>query len=107
MLVNLTDVFSSEEKIVKKEISLDMDAFTYNGDKYPVIFKEPVSMSFSNISAGKALVEGNGKLSIEMQCDRCLKTVPYEMDLQFSYEVFSPDNLSEDIEDDEQNFREG
>lgn len=107
MLVNLTDVFSSEEKIVKKEISLDMDAFTYNGDKYPVIFKEPVSMSFSNISAGKALVEGNGKLSIEMQCDRCLKTVPYEMDLQFSYEVFSPDNLSEDIEDDEQNFMEG
>lgn len=107
MLVNLTDVFSSEEKIVKKEISLDMDTFTYNGDEYSIISKEPVSMTFSNLAVGKALVEGSGKLSFEMKCDRCLKSVPYEMDLQFSYEVFSPDNLSEDSEDDEQNFMEG
>ena len=107
MLVNLTDVFSSEEKIVKQEISLDMDTFTYNGDKYSVIKQEPISMTFSNIAVGKALVEGNGKITFDMQCDRCLTGVPYEMDLQFSYEVFSPDNLSENEEDDEQNFMEG
>lgn len=107
MLVNLTDVFSSEEKVVKKEFSLDMDTFTYNGEKYPVIKQEPISMTFSNISTGKALVEGSGKLTFDMKCDRCLTEVPYEMDLQFSYEVFSPDNLSENSEDDEQNFMEG
>ena len=107
MLVNLTDVFSSEEKIVKQEIALDFDTFTYNGEKYSVIANEPVSMVFSNISVGKALVEGSGKISFEMKCDRCLTSVPYEMDLQFSYEVFSPDNLSEDAEDDEQDFMEG
>lgn len=107
MLVNLTDVFSSEEKVVKKEFSLDMDTFTYNGDKYSVIFKEPVAMTFTNIFVGKALVEGSGKLSLDLKCDRCLNAVPYEMDLQFSYEVFSPDNLSEDNEDDEVNFMEG
>ncbi len=107
MLVNLTDVFSSEEKVVKKEISLDMDTFTYNGEKFSVIFKEPLSMVFSNIAVGKALVEGTGKITFDMKCDRCLTSVPYEMDLQFSYEVFSPDNLSEDMEEDEQNFMEG
>ena len=107
MLVNLTDVFSSEEKIVKQEFELEFDNFTYNGETYPIIFKSPVSMNFSNITVGKVLVEGTGRISFDMKCDRCLTSVPYEMDLQFSYEVFSPDNMSEDTEDDELNFMEG
>lgn len=107
MLVNLTDVFSSEEKIVKQEIALELDTFVYNGEEYSIIAKEPLSMVFSNISVGKALVEGKGKISLDMKCDRCLTSVPYEMDLQFSYEVFSPDKSSEDTEEDEQEFMEG
>ena len=107
MLVNLTDVFSSVEKVVKKEFSLDMSTFTYGGEKYSVTFEEPVSMTFTNLSVGKVFVEGAAKLQFELKCDRCLKAVPYEMNLQFSYEVFSPDNLGELEEDDEQNFMEG
>ena len=107
MLVNLTDVFSSVEKVVKKEFSLDMSTFTYGGEKYSVTFEEPVSMTFTNLSVGKVFVEGAAKLQFELKCDRCLKVVPYEMNLQFSYEVFSPDNLGELEEDDEQNFMEG
>lgn len=108
MLVNLTDVFSSEEKIVNIEYTLDIDEFVYCGDKYSIISKEPILLTFSNISVGKALVEGCGKVVFEMKCDRCLKEVPFEMDLQFSYEVFSPEKVEENMEDDdEQNFMEG
>ena len=107
MLVNLTDVFSSEGQVVKKEYLLDADTFTYNSDKFSIISKEPVKMVFSNVSTGKALVEGEGKLIIDMQCDRCLTSVPYELSLQFSYEVFSPDYQCEADEDEEQNFMEG
>ena len=64
-------------------------------------------MTFTNLAIGKVLIEGNGKLSIDMKCDRCLNAVPYEMDLQFSYEVFSPEKISELEDDDEQNFMEG
>ena len=63
-------------------------------------------MTFTNLAIGKVLVEGSSKLSVDMKCDRCLNAVPYEMDLQFSYEVFSPDKISELEEDDEQNFME-
>lgn len=107
MLVNLTDVFSSEGKVVKTEYLLTEDTFTYHGDKYMVVSKEPVLITLSGIGAGKASVEGEGKLTLQMQCDRCLTDVLYEMNLQFSYEVFSPDYQSEDAEDDEQNFMEG
>lgn len=108
MLVNLTDVFSSEEKVVKREIPLDIDTFYYNGEEYSIVSKEPISLVCSNISVGKALVEGNGKFVFKLQCDRCLTEVLYEMDLQFSYEVFSPDSIDENTEDDdEQNFMEG
>ena len=71
MLVNLTDVFSSVEKVVKKEFSLDMSTFTYGGEKYSVTFEEPVSMTFTNLSVGKVFVEGAAKLQFELKCDRC------------------------------------
>ena len=83
-----------------------MGTFQYCGERYSVVFKEPVAMTFTNLAIGKVLVEGEGSLSFELKCDRCLKTVLYEMNLQFSYEVFSPDIPSEN-EDDEQNFMEG
>jgi hypothetical protein len=69
MLVNLTDVFSSEGKVVNKEYLMDAESFTYNSDKFSIISKEPVVITFSNVSNGKALVEGEGKLTIDMQCD--------------------------------------
>lgn len=107
MLVNLTDVFSSLEKIVKTEIVPDVDEFTYNGERFSVIEKEPLALEFSNISIGKVLVKGDGKITWNFRCDRCLTSVPYEMRLQFSYEVFSPERVGEDADEDEQSFMEG
>lgn len=107
MLVNLTDVFSSVEKVVKTEIALDMDTFTYNGEEFSVIAKEPLSLKLSNLAIGKALIEGECKIVWDLQCDRCLTKVPYEMNLQFSYEVYSPEKAGEDMDDDEQSFMEG
>lgn len=107
MLVNLTDVFSSVEKVLTKEYIPDFDTFTYYGDKYSVIGKEPVILKISNTAAGKALVEGKGKVTFDMQCDRCLKSVPKDVEFEFSYEVYSPEQPCEDADEDEQNFMEG
>ncbi len=107
MLVNLTDVFSSESKILKEEISMDMDTFTYNGKTYAVTKEEPVLLTLSNVSIGKVLIEGSGRFTFDLECDRCLTTVPYEMDLQFSCEVLSPEHIGDGDEKDEQSFVEG
>ena len=107
MLVNLTDVFSSEGKVINEEFLWKADTYTYNGDKYKVESKEPIRLTFSNMAVGKAMVEGGGKIVFEMQCDRCLTKVSKEVNLQFSYEVFSPEYSGEDTDEDELNFMEG
>ena len=42
MLVNLTDIFSSEHKVEQKELVLDMDAIMIGGVSYDILTKEPV-----------------------------------------------------------------
>lgn len=107
MLVNLTDVFLSEEKKVKQEYVPKENTFLISGDVYSFKIKEPISLTFTNISQGKVRIEGKGVLIVDMRCDRCLKDVPYEMDLDFSYEVFSPEVSREDTDADEYSFMEG
>ena len=108
MLVNLTDIFSSEHKVEQKELVLDMDAITVSGVSYDILSKEPVVLTLKNIGKGKALVQASTAFTMELACDRCLKPVKYSMEIAAEQEVVSPDYTEEIDEDSEQdNFMEG
>ena len=108
MLVNLTDIFSSEHKVEQKELVLDMDAVTIGGVSYDILTKEPVVLTLKNIGKGKALVQATTSFTMELACDRCLKPVKYSMEIEAEQEVVSPDYTEEMDEDSEQdNFMEG
>ena len=95
MLVNLTDIFSSEHKVEQKELVLDMDAVTIGGVSYDILTKEPVVLNLKNISKGKALVQATTSFTMELACDRCLKSVKYSMEIDVQQEVVSPDYTEE------------
>ena len=108
MLVNLTDIFSSEHKVEQKELVLDMDTITVGGVSYDILTKEPVVLTLKNIGKGKALVQATTSFTMELACDRCLKPVKYSMDIEAKQEVVSPDYAEETTEDSEfDNFMEG
>lgn len=109
MLVNLSDVFTSREKVLEEEIPLEMTEVKNRLGIFKILEKKPVSFVLTNIKTGKALIEGKTELVFEMNCDRCLKTVEYKMDLNFSREVYSPDASLEDADedDDDQSFMVG
>ena len=108
MLVNLTDVFSSEQKVETKEVILDMDSISMNGSQYELLNKEPVKLRMKNIGKGKAFVQATTSFSLQLECDRCLKPVEYSMELDVEQEVISPDYTEEIAEDAEQtSFMEG
>lgn len=107
MLVNLTDVLTSEGKTVKLQIDLEVQEITGVFETYRIVRKEPVKFTFSNIGAGKALVEGNISLVLMMNCDRCLQEVEQTFDISFSREVLAPNGETEEDSEDEQNFMEG
>ena len=108
MLVNLTDIFSSEQKIVTKEIAYEPNTVNVGGVAYDILFKTPVVLTLKNVGKGKALVTAKTSFEFELACDRCLKPVKHTMEIDTQQEVISPDYADEIDEDAEQTvFMEG
>lgn len=107
MLINLTDVFTSEGKDRRESLVYEKDSFSYMGNDYKIREKSPVDLTFSNIETGKVLVRGDFKLVLEIPCDRCLKAVEVPLQLSFEQEVVSPDSGSQEEVEDEQDFMLG
>lgn len=110
MLIDLTDVFTTEGKTVEKQLVPEMNSFSSRLGDFAIKEKSPFQLVISNIGSNKVLIEGQGKLVFAIQCDRCLKEVDQTIELSFSREALAPSNekepLAEDKQD-EQNFMEG
>ena len=109
MFINLTDVLTSEDKVLSMQAETDMTEATVYGETFEILEKSPVSLTFTNLGKGRASVEGQAEFVFAMNCDRCLKPVREKLTLQFSREVHAPDAILEqqDDEDDDQIFMEG
>lgn len=109
MLVNLSDVLTSEGRVMKKEIPLEMTEFSDRQRTFEITEKTPVVMTAANIGEGRARIEGNCRLEFSAVCDRCLADVPVSLELSFDRTVISPETAAEDPDSDEESrsFMEG
>lgn len=110
MFINLTEVLTSEDKVLSIQAEADMTEVSVGGEGFKILEKPPICLTFSNIGKGKALVEGQAGIRVAMNCDRCLKSVEEEMMLRFSREVHAPDAVPEQAEEDgsdDQSFMDG
>ena len=99
MLVNLSDVFTSEGRRINMEAPLEMTAFRNGTECFEIVEKTPISFMFTNIEAGKVRAEGNVRLTLSANCDRCLTETTVALDLDFEHCLVSHDIPSEDPED--------
>ena len=106
MLVNLSDVLTSEGWSGREEAQLEMDSFESGSESFPLIEKTPVLFIFTNVAEGRARIQGDVKLRFQAFCDRCLTEVPVELALKFDRLVTSPD-MEEDDDVDDKSFMEG
>lgn len=108
MLVNLTDVFTSEGRTVNMDVPIEMETFSCMYGEYPITEKSPIHFTFEYSSANRAKVSGSAEVTLDMQCDRCLKPVSQKISLAFEREV-SPqiEGESEVSEDDDLDIMEG
>lgn len=107
MLVNLSDVLTSEGKQMSVEVPLEMTSFESKAGSFEITEKSAVAFTFTNIEPEKAKVEGNVKLTFRTACDRCLTEVPTLLDLRFERIVASPEIAAEDEDADDLSFMEG
>ncbi len=107
MLVNLSDVFTSEGRRIDMKAPIEMTSFKSGMGCFEIVEKSPVSFTFTNVENGKARVEGNASLTLQVSCSRCLTETPMTMNLDFEHYVTSPDAESEDEDVDDLSFMDG
>jgi len=106
MLENLTDIFTSENKSVSKEINWEPEAIEVAGVQYDILEKSPMKIDLKNIGKGQVLVKITGSLTLKLGCDRCLKDVIYPFTLDIEEEVVSPER-EEMMDPDDVNYMDG
>lgn len=107
MLMNLTDVFTSEGKVIETTVLVEMTEFQCRLGSFQIIEKSPVQITMSNLGVGKALVTGKLVMTLQMVCDRCLTEVPVRMQLDFTREVSAPSQNPELDEENQDILEEG
>lgn len=101
MFVNLSDVLTTEGKVEKLEIPLEMTVFSNGTESFDILEKSPVSIVLANTAKDEARAEGRCSLSFRAACDRCLSDTAVAMEIEFSRTFVSPeaDASDEDAED--------
>lgn len=107
MLINLTDVLTSEGRVVEQQVEAELTKISSRLGDFPIIRKSPLSLTLTNLGMNKASVKGRMELTFSMSCDRCLKPVEQQVSLDFTRQVLGPDEHAADIEEDDQSFMEG
>ena len=107
MLVNLSDVLTSEGRQISMEAFLEMTHFRKGRESFKIAEKSPVSFTFTNLEPDKAKVEGSVTLKFHTRCDRCLTEVQTILDLKFERIVKSPEVAVEDEDADDLSFMDG
>lgn len=107
MLINLSDVLTTEGKQIQESAALEMESFDSRMGNYRIMEKSPVVFTFTNIGKEKARAEGKVSLKLQAQCDRCLTEVPVSLELSFDRIVTSPEAAAEEEEIDDLSFMEG
>lgn len=108
MLINLTDVLTSEDKVIQMKVPSTIESLDSKIGCFKVADKTELSLTLTNLGTNKASVEGHMELSLCMECDRCLKPVLHKMKIDFIRAVSAKEEYSEAAdEDEEQDFMEG
>ena len=91
MLLNLTDVLTTEGKVRTESIPIGLDVFKSRMGEFPITEKTQLRLTISNEGSGKAVIRGHAVLTQLMNCDRCLTDVKVPIELDFERLVASPD----------------
>ncbi len=107
MLVDLSDIFTTEGKVTEIQVPLELTSFCSRIGNFSVLEKSPVSLILTNAGAGKVKMEGSADLTFRTRCDRCLSEVPTRLELEFHEIVVSPDAVRKEEEEEIPSYLEG
>lgn len=93
MLISLSEIMTTKDKVSNILAPIELVGFEFQENTYEFVKKDMVSLTITNLGNKTVMIEGTTNISLSVFCDRCLKTLEYPMEIQFSKEVDF--NLSE------------
>lgn len=93
MLLNISDALTSEGKVEQKQAVMEADSFQSRMGEFRILEKKPIEFTLTNLSAGKARMEGKTDISFQAVCDRCLEDVEVTLPIAFDRVVYAPDHV--------------
>ncbi|MDD4113446.1 MAG: DUF177 domain-containing protein [Herbinix sp.] len=78
---------NTRDKVEHILAELEIDKIIFEGSSYEFAWKDPVSLTITNLGDRVILIEGSVKLSIIIFCSRCLKKLEYPMDISIKKEI--------------------
>lgn len=87
MLISLSEIMNTRDKVEHILAELEIDKIIFEGSSYEFAWKDPVSLTITNLGDRVILIEGSVKLSIIIFCSRCLKKLEYPMDISIKKEI--------------------
>jgi uncharacterized protein len=101
MLIDISDIVSSENKSVTREVLIGLESFASRLGEFPITKKAPVALTIANRENKRLLIQGDVNLTVTIQCGRCLEDVPtdihFTIDKEFPLEHSMP--VGEEMED--------
>ncbi|MEF9916230.1 MAG: DUF177 domain-containing protein [Lachnospiraceae bacterium] len=106
MLINLSDILSTNDKTKTVQAALDMNEFQSMLGTFSIQKKQPVFLSITHRKDRELLIKGKTALTIAIPCDRCLKDVLTDFKIEFDKDI-SLCESEDEIEKEEKNYIDG
>lgn len=106
MLINLSDILSTDHRTAKHVVPIDMTEVKTDFGVFPVQSAEDLNLKITHEKEGRLYIQGRTSMIIVIPCDRCLADVPTEFDLDFTKSIdLNVDQETEEL--DEKNYIDG
>ena len=96
MLINLSDVFRTRDKIEVVEADCEMTEFRNGAGVYKIVSKKLSPFTFTNVEIDKAKINGEIDFIFQALCDRCAEEIPVNIKVNVERFVLSPRITTED-----------
>lgn len=99
MLIDLSEILSTEGLTRSVEVHIDLESFLFKGMEYRIGHADDFTLAMSSVGKNKVHIAGHTDVVMNLVCDRCLEefeqTIPIVIDSVIDTSVFDSDKVDE------------
>lgn len=95
MRIDISDVYSLNNKEITRKVCMDMAEFCSRQGIFPIRADEPFDLTIANEEGKRLRLSGEGDVTVQIPCDRCLQEVDIPFHLEIEKEVPLADTSEE------------